>query len=52
MCHRDPDGFGSMDQIIDSIMVYTIENGMLTSVLTVASFVCVRYLLVTVQFAC
>ena len=31
-----------MDQILDTIMVYTIENGLLTSMATVASFICVR----------
>ncbi|THG99820.1 hypothetical protein EW026_g2576 [Hermanssonia centrifuga] len=33
-------GFSSMDQIIDSIMVYTIENGFLTSIVAVASLIC------------
>ena len=32
-----------MDQIIDSIIKYTVENGLLTSVLTVTSFVLVRH---------
>ncbi|KIP07803.1 hypothetical protein PHLGIDRAFT_127401 [Phlebiopsis gigantea 11061_1 CR5-6] len=33
-------GFSSMDHIIDSIMVYTVETGMLTSIATIASFIC------------
>lgn len=37
---RSRTGFASMDQIIDMIMVYTIENGMLTTFATVASFIC------------
>lgn len=32
----------SMDEIIDTIIRYTVESGFLTSFLTVASFVCVR----------
>ena len=31
----------SMDYIIDTIMVYTVETGMLTSIATIASFICV-----------
>ncbi|KAJ3553804.1 hypothetical protein NM688_g3422 [Phlebia brevispora] len=37
---RSRTGFTSMDLIIDMIMVYTVENGLLTSMCTVASFVC------------
>ncbi|KAJ3529594.1 hypothetical protein NM688_g7834 [Phlebia brevispora] len=37
---RSRTGFSSMDQIIDVIIVYTVENGLLTSMCTVASFVC------------
>lgn len=33
----------SMDEIIDSIIRYTIENGLFTSILTVTSFICVRF---------
>ncbi|KAI0819007.1 hypothetical protein BC629DRAFT_690805 [Irpex lacteus] len=33
-------GFERMDYIIDTIMVYTVENGMLTSLSVVASFIC------------
>ncbi|KAM5535255.1 hypothetical protein V8D89_011061 [Ganoderma adspersum] len=32
--------FGSMDRIIDSITLYTIENGMLTCITTIASLIC------------
>ncbi|CAL1699892.1 unnamed protein product [Somion occarium] len=33
-------GFKSMETIIDSIMLYTIETGLLTSVMTVLSLIC------------
>ncbi|EKM55029.1 uncharacterized protein PHACADRAFT_208558 [Phanerochaete carnosa HHB-10118-sp] len=33
-------GFKGMDEIIDSIIRYTVESGLLTFTLTVASFVC------------
>ncbi|KAI1786831.1 hypothetical protein LXA43DRAFT_752757 [Ganoderma leucocontextum] len=32
--------FGSMDRIVDAITLYTIENGMLTCVTTIASLIC------------
>ncbi|EPQ59990.1 hypothetical protein GLOTRDRAFT_97407 [Gloeophyllum trabeum ATCC 11539] len=33
-------GFGSMDYVIDTIMLYTINNGSLTSISTIISLVC------------
>ncbi|KAI0340037.1 hypothetical protein BDW22DRAFT_1431095 [Trametopsis cervina] len=33
-------GFSNMDYILDTIMLYTVENGMLTSISVVASFIC------------
>ncbi|KAI0714566.1 hypothetical protein C8Q76DRAFT_727190 [Earliella scabrosa] len=37
---RGRSGLGSMDKIIDSITLYTVENGMLTCVTTVVSLIC------------
>lgn len=37
---RSRTGFSSMDRIIDSITLYTIENGMLTCITTVVSLIC------------
>ncbi|EMD32502.1 hypothetical protein CERSUDRAFT_118537 [Gelatoporia subvermispora B] len=37
---RGRTGFSSMDRIIDSITLYTVENGLLTSVTTVISLIC------------
>ncbi|KAI0249990.1 hypothetical protein BJV78DRAFT_625818 [Lactifluus subvellereus] len=33
-------GFGTMDEVIDSIIVYTINNGSLTTISTIASMIC------------
>lgn len=33
-------GFSSMDKIVDSITLYTVENGLLTSVTTLVSLIC------------
>ncbi|TCD66512.1 hypothetical protein EIP91_001288 [Steccherinum ochraceum] len=38
--HRSRTGFSSMDAIIDSITLYTVENGLLTSVTTLVSLIC------------
>ncbi|OBZ65188.1 hypothetical protein A0H81_14830 [Grifola frondosa] len=37
---RGRTGFSSMDRIIDSITLYTIENGLLTCVTTIVSLIC------------
>ncbi|KAI0081010.1 hypothetical protein K474DRAFT_1657195 [Panus rudis PR-1116 ss-1] len=38
--NKNRTGFSSMDKIIDSITLYTIENGLLTCVTTVISLIC------------
>ncbi|KAH8099877.1 hypothetical protein BXZ70DRAFT_1065375 [Cristinia sonorae] len=38
--NRSRTGFSDMDTILDSIKVYTIENGLLTSITTVVSLIC------------
>ncbi|KAH8099874.1 hypothetical protein BXZ70DRAFT_941624 [Cristinia sonorae] len=38
--NRNRTGFSSMDTIIDSITLYTIENGLLTSLTTLVSLIC------------
>ncbi|KAL4253253.1 hypothetical protein ABKN59_004750 [Abortiporus biennis] len=38
--HKSRTGFSSMDNIIDSITLYTVENGLLTCVATIASLIC------------
>ncbi|CAL1715681.1 unnamed protein product [Somion occarium] len=38
--NRSRTGFSSMDTIIDSITLYTVENGLVTSITTVVSLIC------------
>ncbi|ETW86414.1 hypothetical protein HETIRDRAFT_468070 [Heterobasidion irregulare TC 32-1] len=38
--HANRTGFGSMDQVIDVIMLYTLNNGALTCITTVISMIC------------
>lgn len=37
---RSKTGWHSMDQIIDSIVLYTVENGLITSIFAVLSLIC------------
>ncbi|KAI0814817.1 hypothetical protein BC629DRAFT_814027 [Irpex lacteus] len=40
LLHRSRTGWKSMDQLINTIVVYTIENGLLTSIFAVLSLIC------------
>lgn len=38
--HESRQGFGTMDKVIESIIVYTVNNGALTCVSTIVSMIC------------